>query len=155
MEISNFKALTNHYSSGVINNTPVIYLQFSEKNPHPASRGEWAKKYNRWFRYCTSTNNVVYSVGKKAKNYQLLLKSFDEDGNQLGQISMNPTEQYAQMNAKSNRLLAISCRHTDIKKTIGSSKGPSSQGLLQLLFRWRITRFKIHSFTQFDNFLIF
>jgi hypothetical protein len=44
--------------------------------------------------------NVVYSVGKKAKSYQLILKSFDEDGNQLGQVIMNPQEEYAQMNAK-------------------------------------------------------
>ncbi len=163
MEISNFKAINQSlFIGGVVNNTPVIlFTNLAEKRTRilPAVVNGQAEIQSMDLDTVHQQINVVYSVGKKAKNYQLLLKSFDEDGNQLGQISMNPTEQYAQMNAKSTQLndsLQVVVGTYGHKNTIGSSKGPSSQGLyFSSYLDGDLQDSKFHSFTQFDNFFNF
>jgi hypothetical protein len=103
--------------------------------------------------------NVTYSVGKKAKDYQLILKSFDEDGNQVSQVLMKPNDEYAMMNAKSaqiNDSLQVVVGTYGHKNTIGSSKGPSSQGLyFQSFLDGELTNSSYTSFTKFSNFFNF
>ncbi|MEY2941938.1 MAG: hypothetical protein RJA67_1625, partial [Bacteroidota bacterium] len=92
MEISNFKALNQSlFIGGIVNNTPVIlFTNLSEKRTRilPAVVNGQAEIQSMDLDTTHQQINVVYSVGKKAKNFQLILKSFDEDGNQLGQITM-------------------------------------------------------------------
>jgi len=163
MEISNFKALNQSlFIGGVVNNTPVIlFTNLTEKRTRilPAVVNGQAEIQSMDLDTVQQQINVVYSVGKKAKNYQLILKSFDEDGNQLGQITMNPTDEYAQMNAKSTQLndsLQIVVGTYGHKSTIGSSRGPSSQGLyFSSYLDGELQNAKFHSFTQFNNFFNF
>lgn len=163
MEISNFKALNQSlFIGGIVNNTPVIlFTNLSEKRTRilPAVVNGQAEIQSMDLDTIQQQINVVYSVGKKAKNYQLILKSFDEDGVQLGEIIMNPSDEYAQMNAKSTQLndsLQVVVGTYGHKNTIGSSKGPSSQGLYFASYLdGEIQESKFHSFTQFNNFFNF
>jgi len=163
MEISNFKALNQSlFIGGIVNNTPVIlFTNLTEKRTRilPAVVNGQAEIQSMDLDTVQQQINVVYSVGKKAKNYQLILKSFDEDGNQLGQITMNPTDEFAQMNAKSNQLndsLQIVVGTYGHKNSIGSSKGPSSQGLyFNSYLDGDLQESTFHSFTQFTNFFNF
>lgn len=163
MEISNFKALNQSlFIGGIVNNTPVIlFTNLSEKRTRilPAVVNGQAEIQSMDLDTLQQQINVVYSVGKKAKNYQLILKSFDEDGNQLGQITMNPKDEYAQMNAKSTQLndsLQVVVGTYGHKGSIGSSKGPSSQGLyFSSYLDGDLLESKFTSFTQFTNFFNF
>ena len=163
MEISNFKALNQSlFIGGIVNNSPVIlFTNLSEKRTRilPSVVSGQAEIQSMDLDTLQQQINVVYSVGKKAKNYQLILKSFDEDGNQLGSISMNPSEEYAQMNAKSTQLndsLQVVVGTDGHKASIGSSKGPSSQGLyFNSYLDGDLQDSKFHSFTQFNNFFNF
>ncbi len=163
MEISNFKALNESlFIGGVVNNGPVIlFTNLSEKITRilPVVVNGDAEIQSMDLDTVQQQINVVYSVGKKAKNYQLILKSFDEDGNQLGQITMNPKVEYAQMNAKSTQLndsLQVVVGTYGHKNTIGSGRGPSSQGLyFSSYLDGERQEEKFHSFTQFNNFFNF
>jgi hypothetical protein len=163
MEISNFKALNESlFIGGIVNNNPVIlYTNLSEKVTRilPAVVNGDAEIQSMDLDTVQQQINVVYSVGKKAKTYQLILKSFDEDGNQLGSITMNPKAEYAQMNAKSTQLndsLQVVVGTYGHKNTIGSGRGPSSQGLyFSSYLDGEPQEEKFHSFTQFNNFFNF
>lgn len=163
LEISNFKAINQSlFIGGVVNNTPVIlFTNLEEKRTRilPAVVNGQAEIQSMDIDTLQQQINVVYSVGKKAKNYQLVLKSFDEDGNQLGSIVMNPTDEFAQMNAKSTQLndsLQVVVGTYGHKVTIGSSKGPSSQGLyFSSYVDGELQESKFTSFTQFSNFFNF
>lgn len=163
MEISNFKALNQSlFIGGIVNNTPVIlFTNLKEKRTRilPAVVNGQAEIQSMDLDTIQQQVNVVYSVGKKSKNYQLILKSFDEDGVQLGQIIMNPINEYAQMNAKSTQIndsLQVVVGTYGHKSSIGSSKGPSSQGLyFSAYLDGEIQQEKFHSFTQFNNFFNF
>jgi hypothetical protein len=163
MEISNFKALNQSlFIGGIVNNNPVIlYTNLGEKITRilPVVVNGEAEIQSMDLDTAQQQINVVYSVGKKAKNYQLILKSFDEDGNQLGQITMNPQVEYAQMNAKSTQLndsLQVVVGTYGHKNTIGSGKGPSSQGVyFSSYLDGELQEEKFHSFTQFNNFFNF
>jgi hypothetical protein len=163
MEISNFKALNQSlFIGGIVNNSPVIlFTNLSEKRTRilPSVVSGQAEIQSMDLDTLQQQINVVYSVGKKAKTYQLILKSFDEDGNQLGSISMNPSEEYAQMNAKSTQLndsLQVVVGTYGHKASIGSSRGPSSQGLyFSSYLDGDLQDSKFHSFTQFNNFFNF
>jgi hypothetical protein len=163
MEISNFKALNQSlFIGGIVNNNPVIlYTNLGEKITRilPVVVNGEAEIQSMDLDTTLQQINVVYSVGKKAKNYQLILKSFDEDGNQLGQITMNPKIEYAQMNAKSTQLndsLQVVVGTYGHKNTIGSGRGPSSQGIyFSSYLDGEPQEEKFHSFTQFNNFFNF
>jgi hypothetical protein len=163
IEISNFKALNaSLFIAGMVNSQPVIlFTNLNEKKTRilPAVVKGQAEIQSMDLDTVYRQINVTYSVGKKAKEYQLVLKSFDEDGNQVSQILMKPNEEYAMMNAKSaqiNDSLQVIVGTYGHKNTIGSSKGPSSQGLyFQSFVDGEQTHASYTSFTKFDNFFNF
>ena len=163
IEISNFKALNaSLFIAGMVNSQPVIlFTNLNEKKTRilPAVVKGQAEIQSMDLDTVYRQINVTYSVGKKAKEYQLVLKSFDEDGNQVSQILMKPNEEYAMMNAKSaqiNDSLQVIVGTYGHKNTIGSSKGPSSQGLyFQSFVDGEHTHASFTSFTKFDNFFNF
>lgn len=163
IEISNFKALNaSLFIAGMVNSQPVIlFTNLNEKKTRilPAVVKGQAEIQSMDLDTVYRQINVTYSVGKKAKEYQLVLKSFDEDGNQVSQILMKPNEEYAMMNAKSaqiNDSLQVIVGTYGHKNTIGSSKGPSSQGLyFQSFVDGEQTHASFTSFTKFDNFFNF
>jgi hypothetical protein len=163
IEISNFKALNaSLFIAGMVNSQPVIlYTNLNEKKTRilPAIVKGQAEIQSMDLDTAYQQINVTYSVGKKAKDYQLILKSFDEDGNQVSQVLMKPNDEYAMMNAKSaqiNDSLQVVVGTYGHKNTIGSSKGPSSQGLyFQSFLDGELTNSSYTSFTKFSNFFNF
>ncbi len=163
IEISNFKALNaSLFIAGMVNSQPVIlYTNLNEKKTRilPAIVKGQAEIQSMDLDTTYQQINVTYSVGKKAKDYQLILKSFDEDGNQVSQVLMKPNDEYAMMNAKSaqiNDSLQVVVGTYGHKNTIGSSKGPSSQGLyFQSFLDGELTNSSYTSFTKFSNFFNF
>ena len=163
IEISNFKALNaSLFIAGMVNSQPVIlYTNLNEKKTRilPAIVKGQAEIQSMDLDTTYQQINVTYSVGKKAKDYQLILKSFDEDGNQVSQVLMKPNDEYAMMNAKSaqiNDSLQVVVGTYGHKNTIGSSKGPSSQGLyFQSFIDGELSNSSYTSFTKFSNFFNF
>ena len=163
IEISNFKALNaSLFIAGMVNSQPVIlYTNLNEKKTRilPAIVKGQAEIQSMDLDTAYQQINVTYSVGKKAKDYQLILKSFDEDGNQVSQVLMKPNDEYAMMNAKSaqiNDSLQVVVGTYGHKNTIGSSKGPSSQGLyFQSFLDGELANSSYTSFTKFSNFFNF
>jgi hypothetical protein len=163
IEISNFKALNaSLFIAGMVNSQPVIlYTNLNEKKTRilPAIVKGQAEIQSMDLDTTYQQINVTYSVGKKAKDYQLILKSFDEDGNQVSQVLMKPNDEYAMMNAKSaqiNDSLQVVVGTYGHKNTIGSSKGPSSQGLyFQSFLDGELSNVSYTSFTKFSNFFNF
>ncbi len=163
IEISNFKALNaSLFIAGMVNSQPVIlFTNLDEKKTRilPAIVKGQAEIQSMDLDTAYQQINVTYSVGKKAKDYQLILKSFDEDGNQVSQVLMKPNEEYAMMNAKSaqiNDSLQVIVGTYGHKTSIGSSKGPSSQGLyFQSFLDGELVNSSYTSFTKFTNFFNF
>ncbi|WP_269014134.1 hypothetical protein [Aquirufa nivalisilvae] len=163
MEISNFKALNESlFIGGIVNNQPVIlFTNLKERKTRilPSVVKGQAEIQSMDLDSIQQQVNVTYSVGNRAKNYQLIIKSFDEDGGQIGQIVMNPNEEFAMMNAKSTQLndsLQVIVGTYGHKTTIGSSKGPSSQGIyFNSYLDGELLQSKFHSFTKFSNFFNF
>ena len=163
IEISNFKALNaSLFIGGIVNSQPVIlFTNLQEKKTRilPAVVKGQAEIQSMDLDTAYQQINVTYSVGKKAKDYQLILKSFDEDGNQVSQVLMKPNDEYAMMNAKSaqvNDSLQVIVGTYGHKNTIGSSKGPSSQGLyFQSFIDGELSNSTYTSFTKFANFFNF
>jgi len=163
IEISNFKAINaSLFIAGMVNSQPVIlFTNLTEKKTRilPAVVKGDAEIQSMDLDTVYRQINVTYSVCKKAKDYQFVLKSFDEDGNQVSQILMKPNEEYAMMNAKSaqvNDSLQVIVGTYGHKNTIGSSKGPSSQGLyFQSFLDGEQSNSTFTSFTKFTNFFNF
>jgi hypothetical protein len=163
IEISNFKALNSSlFIAGMVNSQPVIlFTNLQEKKTRilPAVVKGQAEIQSMDLDTAYQQINVTYSVGKKAKDYQLILKSFDEDGNQVSQVLMKPNDEYAMMNAKSaqvNDSLQVIVGTYGHKNTVGSSKGPSSQGLyFQSFLDGELANSTYTSFTKFANFFNF
>ena len=163
IEISNFKALNySLFIGGMVNNQPIIlFTNLKERKTRilPAVVKGQAEIQSMDLDTTQQQINVTYSVGSKAKDYQLIIKSFDEDGNQIGQVYMNPSEEFAMMNGKLNQIndsLQVIVGTYGHKNSIGSSRGPSSQGLY---FNSFIDGNKIkstyYSFTKFNDFFNF
>jgi hypothetical protein len=163
IEISNFKALNaSLFIAGMVNSQPVIlFTNLQEKKTRilPAVVKGQAEIQSMDLDTAYQQINVTYSIGKKAKDYHLILKSFDEDGNQVSQVLMKPNDEYAMMNAKSaqvNDSLQVVVGTYGHKNTIGSSKGPSSQGLyFQSFIDGELANSTYTSFTKFANFFNF
>lgn len=163
IEISNFKALNaSLFIAGMVNSQPVIlFTNLNEKKTRilPAIVKGQAEIQSMDLDTAYQQINVTYSVGKKAKDYQLILKSFDEDGNQVSQVLMKPNDQFAMMNAKSTQIndsLQVVVGTYGHKNTVGSSKGPSSQGLyFQSFLDGEMANSSYTSFTKFNNFFKF
>lgn len=163
IEISNFKALNSSlFIAGMVNSQPVIlFTNLAEKKTRilPSVVKGQAEIQSMDLDTVYRQINVTYSIGKKAKEYQLVLKSFDEDGNQVSQVLMKPNDEYAMMNAKSaqiNDSLQVIVGTYGHKNTIGSAKGPSSQGLyFQSFLDGEMAHATYTSFTKFTNFFNF
>lgn len=163
IEISNFKAFNaSLFIGGVVNSQAVIlFTNLNEKKTRilpSVVKGE-AEIQSMDLDTAFQQVNVTYSVGKKAKDYQLLIRSFDEDGNLLGSVQMKPNEEFAMMNGKLSQMndsLQIVVGTYGHKNTIGSSKGPSSQGFyFQSFIDGELQHTNFQSFTKFTNFFEF
>jgi hypothetical protein len=163
MEVSDFQALNaSVFIGGVVNSQPVILftnLQERKTKVLPSALKNQAEIQSMELDTTSDLVNVTYAVGTKGKNYQLVLKSFNEDGKQISQVVMNPDNQYAMMNGRLN-LVSDS---TEVmfgtyghKNSIGSSRGPTSQGIyFTKLVDNEVVDVKFHSFTEFKNFFNF
>jgi hypothetical protein len=163
IEISNFKAFNSSlFIGGIVNSQAVIlFTNLTEKKTRilpSVVKGE-AEIQSMDLDTAFQQVNVTYSVGKKAKDYQLLIRSFDEDGNLLGSVQMKPNEDFAMMNGKLTQMndsLQIVVGTYGHKNTIGSSKGPSSQGFyFQSFIDGELQHTNFQSFTKFTNFFEF
>jgi hypothetical protein len=163
IEISNFRALNySLFIGGVVNNLPIIlFTNLKERKTRilPAVVKGQAEIQSMDLDTLQQQVNVTYSVGNKAKDYQLVVKSFDEDGNQIGQVVMNPSDEFAMMNGKLNQIndsLQVIVGTYGHKNTIGSAKGPSSQGLyFNSFIDGNPINAKYYSFTKFTDFFNF
>lgn len=163
MEVSDFQAINaSIFIAGMVNNQPVIlFTNLIERKTKvlPSALKSQAEIQSMELDTSTAIVNVTYAVGTRGKNYQLVVKSFNEDGKQISQVVMNPENEFAMMNGKLN-LVSDS---TEVmfgtyghKNSIGSSRGPTSQGIyFSKLLDNEITDLKFHSFTEFKNFFNF
>jgi hypothetical protein len=163
IEISNFKALNSSlFIGGIVNSQAVIlFTNLNEKKTQilPSVVKGDAEIQSMDLDTAFQQVNVTYSVGKRAKDYQLIIRSFDEDGNLLGSVQMKPSEEFAMMNGKLSQMndsLQIVVGTYGHKNTIGSSKGPSSQGFyFQSFIDGELQHTNFQSFTKFTNFFEF
>ncbi|RVU26631.1 hypothetical protein EOJ36_01150 [Sandaracinomonas limnophila] len=163
MEISNFRVLNKSvFIGGIINSQPmVLYTNLSQKSTRilPSVVKGQSEIQSMDIDTTQKLVNITYSSGNKPKNYQLIVRSFDEAGNQYNQIVMEPNDEFAMMNAKSNQLndsLQVVVGTYGHKNTIGSSKGPTSQGMFFASFLdGTVQNSKFYSFTKFQNFFNF
>ncbi len=163
MEVSDFQALNaSVFIAGMVNSQPVIlYSNLLERKIKvlPSALKSQAEIQSLELDSTASLINVTYAVGTRGKNYQLVVKSFDESGKQIAQVVMNPESEFAMMNGKLN----IVSDSTQVmfgtyghKNTIGSSRGPTSQGIyFSKLLDNEVIDLKFHSFTDFKNFFNF
>ncbi|PWK18876.1 hypothetical protein LV89_04011 [Arcicella aurantiaca] len=163
MEVSDFQALNSSvFIGGVVNSQPVILftnLQERKTKILPSALKSQAEIQSMELDTTSGLVNVTYAVGTRGKNYQLVLKSFDEYGKQITQIVMDPENEFAMMNGR----LSLVSDSTEVmfgtyghKNTIGSSKGPTSQGIyFTKLIDNEPVDVKFHSFTEFKNFFSF
>lgn len=163
MEVSDFQALKfSVFIGGVVNSQPVIlFTNLIERKTIilPSALKNQAEIQSMELDTTTDILNVTYAVGTKGKNYQLVLKTFDENGKIVSQIAMNPDNEFAMMNGRLN-LVSDS---TEVmfgtyghKNSIGSSRGPTSQGIyFSKLVDNEVADLKFYSFTAFKNFFNF
>ncbi|MFC0182840.1 hypothetical protein SAMN04515674_10860 [Pseudarcicella hirudinis] len=163
MEVSDFKAINaSVFIAGMVNSQPVIlFTSLNERKTKvlPSALKSQAEIQSMEIDTTNNTVNVTYAVGTRGKNYQLVVKSFDEEGKQVSQIVMNPNDEFAMMNGKVNQIsdsTQIMFGTYGHKNTIGSSKGPTSQGLyISKLIDNEVLDTKFYSFTDFKNFFNF
>ncbi len=163
MEISNFEVLNNSvFIGGIVNQEPVILftdLNMKKTFLLPSVVRKNAEIQSMELDTKQELIYVTYSLGNKPKNYQLVVRSFDETGTQIGQVVMEPSDQYALMNAKTTQIndsLQLIVGTYGHKSTIGSNKGPTSQGMyFNSLVDGQPKNSKIYSFTSFENFFNF
>jgi hypothetical protein len=163
MEVSDFQALNSSvFIAGVVNAQPVIlFTNLNERKTKvlPSALKNQAEIQSMELDTTSDIVNVTYAVGTRGKNYQLVLKSFDENGKQISQVAMNPDNEFAMMNGR----LSLVSDSTEVmfgtyghKNTIGSSRGPTSQGIyFTKIVDNEVTDVKFHSFTEFKNFFNF
>jgi len=163
MEISNFKVLNKSvFIGGIINSQPmVLFTNLAQKSTRilPSVVKGQSEIQSMDLDTAQQLINITYTSGNKPKNYQLIVRSFDEEGNQYNQIVMEPNEEYAMMNAKSNQIndsLQVVVGTYGHKNTIGSNKGPTSQGIyFNSFLDGNLQNSKFYSFTKFRNFFNF
>ncbi len=163
MEVSNFQAINNSiFIAGVVNSQPVVlFTNVAERKTRllPSALKGQAEIQSMEIDTTTNTINVTYAVGTRGKNYQLVVKSFDEAGKMQSQLVMNPDNDFAMMNGKINQITdstQVIVGTYGHKNTIGSSRGPTSQGMyFTTLIDHEVADTKFHSFTDFKNFFNF
>jgi hypothetical protein len=163
MEISNFKVLNQSvFIGGIINSQPmVLFTNLAKKSTRilPSVIKGQSEIQAMDLDTAQQLINITYTSGNKPKNYQLIVRSFDEDGNQYNQIVMDPNEEFAMMNARLNQIndsLQVVVGTYGHKNSIGSNKGPTSQGIYFSSFLdGNLQNSKFFSFTKFKNFFNF
>jgi len=163
MEISNFKVLNKSvFIGGIINSQPmVLFTNLALKSTRilPSVVKGQSEIQSMDLDTAQQLINITYTSGNRPKSYQLIVRSFDEQGNQYNQIIMEPNEEFAMMNAKSTQIndsLQVVVGTYGHKSTIGSSKGPTSQGIYFNSFMdGELQNSKFYSFTKFANFFNF
>ena len=163
MEVSDFQALNSSvFIGGVVNSQPVIlFTNLNERKTRilPSALKNQAEIQSMELDTTADILNVTYAVGTKGKNYQLVLKSFDENGKMISQVAMNPNNEFAMMNGRMNYMTdstEVMFGTYGHKNSIGSSRGPTSQGIyFTKLVDNEVTDQKFHSFTEFKNFFNF
>ena len=163
MEVSEFQALNSSiFIGGIVNAQPVIlFTNLEERKTRvlPSALKSTAEIQSMELDTTSDLINVTYAVGTKGKNYQLVLKSFDESGKMISQFVLNPDNEFAMMNGR----MSLVSDSTEVmfgtyghKNSIGSSRGPTSQGIyFTKLLDNEATDVKFHSFTEFKNFFNF
>lgn len=163
MEISNFKVLNQSvFIGGIINSQPmVLFTNLKQKSTRilPSVVKGQSEIQSMDLDTAQQLINITYTSGNKPKNYQLIVRSFDEDGNQYNQIVMEPNDEFAMMNAKANQIndsLQVVVGTYGHKTSVGSGKGPTSQGIYFSSFLdGELQNAKFYSFTKFKNFFNF
>jgi hypothetical protein len=163
MEVSEFQALNSSiFIGGIVNAQPVIlFTNLDERKTKvlPSAVKTTAEIQSMELDTTTNLVNVTYAVGTRGKNYQLVLKSFNEEGKMISQFVLNPENEFAMMNGR----MSLVSDSTEVmfgtyghKNSIGSSRGPTSQGIyFAKLIDNEPTDVKFHSFTEFKNFFNF
>lgn len=160
LEVSDFQAINSSiFIAGVSNSQPIVsYTNLVERKTKilPSALKNQAEIQSMELDTTTNLINVTYAVGTRGKNYQLVLKSFDENGTFVEQIVMDPQDEFAMMNGRLNQVsdsTQILFGTYGYKNSIGGSKGPTSQGIYfsKFIHNEEIET-KFHSFTDFKNF---
>ena len=163
MEISNFKVLNQSvFIGGIINSQPmVLFTNLKQKVTRilPSVVKGQSEIQSMDLDTAQQLVNITYTSGNRPKNYQLIVRSFDEEGNQYNQIIMEPNDEFAMMNAKASQIndsLQVVVGTYGHKNSVGSNKGPTSQGIYFSSFiDGELQNAKFYSFTKFKNFFNF
>jgi hypothetical protein len=162
IELSDFEATENVvFLSGMVKNAPVILftdLINKKSKVLPTAFKGVAELQSMETDTTLGRVNLTFAVGK-AKDYQLIVKSFDFNGQPIAEIQLDPEDDFAMMNGRLNNITAnnqIMFGTYGYKNTIGTSKGPFSQGIyLTKINENEITETKFYDFTDFKNFFAF
>ncbi|MES2798061.1 MAG: hypothetical protein V4683_18985 [Bacteroidota bacterium] len=162
IELSDFEATDNVvFLSGMVKNAPVILftdLVNKKSKVLPTAFKGLAEVQSMETDTLLQRVNITFAVGK-VKDYQLIVKSFDLNGMPLSEIQLDPEDDFAMMNGRLNTVTAnnqIMFGTYGYKNTIGSQKGPYSQGIyLTKIDDNEITETKFYDFTDFKNYFAF
>ncbi len=162
IEISDFEATDNVvFLSGMVKSAPVIlYTDLINKKSKvlPTAFKGIAEVQSMETDTTSGRINITFAVGK-AKEYQLVVKSFDLAGMPVSEIQLDPEDDFAMLNGRLNTVGTnnqIMFGTYGYKNTIGSQKGPYSQGIyLTKIDDNEITETKFYDFTDFKNFFSF
>jgi hypothetical protein len=163
LEVSAFKAINQGiFIAGMISNTPVVlYSNLTQRSirvlPVAAPKSQIEIQAMELDTVNKSVN--ITFVSTRSKNYQLLVQSFDENGQRISQFGLDPQEEFAMMNGRLNAVsdsAQLMLGTYGYKSTIGSSRGPTSQGIYwTTVVNDEVIDMKMHSFTDFKNFFNF
>jgi hypothetical protein len=163
LEVSDFKAINNAvFIAGIVNTQPVIlYSDLVARTIKilPFAAKEKSELQSIELDTLNKVVNATYAVGNRSKTYQLVVRSFDESGQQVSQFVLDPQDEFAMMNGRLN----VESDSTELmlgtygyKSSIGGQKGPYSQGIyFGKIMNDEVVDMKYHSFTDFKNFFNF
>lgn len=162
IELSDFEATENVvFLSGVVKNTPIILftdLQNKKTKVLPTAFKGIAEVQSMETDTTSGEVNITFAVGK-SKDYQLVVKSFDLNGMPTTEIQLDPEDGFAMLNGRLNTVSTnnqIMFGTYGYKNTIGSQKGPFSQGIyMTKINEHEINETKFYDFTDFKNFFAF
>lgn len=162
IELSDFEATENVvFLSGVVKNTPIILftdLQNKKSKVLPTAFKGVAEVQSMETDTTAGEVNITFAVGK-SKDYQLVVKSFDLNGMPTTEIQLDPEDGFAMLNGRLNTISTksqIMFGTYGYKNTIGSQKGPFSQGIyMTKINEHEINETKFYDFTDFKNFFAF
>ncbi|MBC7891749.1 MAG: hypothetical protein H7Y12_06005 [Sphingobacteriaceae bacterium] len=162
LEISEFKAHRDGvYIAGVVREQPVLLytnLQTRQSKLLPSAMKGSAEIQTIDIDSVNHRVNVTYSV-RKGKTYELVVKSFDEDGRQDSQVLLEPEEDFALLNGKlspltdTTQLMIGTYGYRSMQST---TRGPVSQGVyMSQITPAEVLPTRYYSFTDFKNFFNF